>query len=383
MNFLILGDGPDERDWARTLAARPDHRVVAAFPGFPEVLPDLPTIGDFETALATDDVDAVIIGGSPESRDESLRRVAAVGLAAICLHPPGTNADPYYQVSLSREETGAIVVPDMPGRLHPGVLALRDALAREELGTFRSLRIEAPGDPNRPNLAAWSFPRWVDLARVFLGEVESLNGLGEPPGLLPDRTLTVQLRGPSGRLAEVRLGAFRPGTLAKVVLSGETGTLTLDVDPSWEGASRITKSDGTVTELPAWEPREAMLDVFSRAVAGRRVRPDLLDGTRAMELASAVARSLRRGRSVDLNYEEVSESSNFKTLMTSVGCMVLLGILVVLPAALVGPALGIGQTIYIAYIIPPILILFAVLQALRLLVKPGTRTERTDADVPL
>ena len=138
-----------------------------------------------------------------------------------------------------------------------------------------------------------------------------------------------------------------------------------------------------MTELPAWEPREAMLDVFSRAVAGRRVRPDLLDGTRAMELASAVARSLRRGRSVDLNYEEVSESSNFKTLMTSVGCMVLLGILVVLPAALVGPALGIGQTIYIAYIIPPILILFAVLQALRLLVKPGTRTERTDADVPL
>ncbi len=99
-------------------------------------------------------------------------------------------------------------------------------------------------------------------------------------------------------------------------------------------------------------------------------------------MRSAAARSLRRGRSVDLHYEEVSEANNFKTVMTSVGCMVLLGCLVALPAALVGPALGIGQTIYIAYAIPPLLVVFALLQALRLAVKtpgPGGKGPADDA----
>jgi myo-inositol 2-dehydrogenase/D-chiro-inositol 1-dehydrogenase len=117
-----------------------------------------------------------------------------------------------------------------------------------------------------------------------------------------------------------------------------------------------------------------MLDLLEQAIAGTAGRPDLLDGTRAMELTSAARRSLRRGRSVDLHYEEVSEANNFKTVMTSVGCMVLLGCLVALPAALVGPALGIGQTIYIAYAIPPLLVVFALLQVLRLAVKPAGPT---------
>jgi myo-inositol 2-dehydrogenase/D-chiro-inositol 1-dehydrogenase len=81
----------------------------------------------------------------------------------------------------------------------------------------------------------------------------------------------------------------------------------------------------------------------TRSPASTRI-PDLLDGTRAMELVEATARSLRRGRTVDLHYERVSESGNFKSVMTSVGCVLLLLVLVALPVALIGPALGIGWT---------------------------------------
>jgi predicted dehydrogenase len=371
MNFLILGDGPDERLWASDLAKHPEHRVIAASPGFPDILPGAATPEDLDGALAVAGVEAVIVGGSLAFRDEALRRSAAVGFASICLHPPGENADPYYQVALSREETGAIVVPDLPGRLHPGVAAIRDAFNRGEVGKFRGMMIEAPGEPDEPDLAARAFPRWVDLARVIIGEVLSLTALGDPPGEHPTRSLTVQLRGAQGRLAEVRLTASGPDMPARVVLAGETGSLTLEVSPGWAGPSRLIHPDGHSTELPPWSPRGALLDVFALAVSGRPTRPNLIDGTRAMELTSAARRSLKRGRSVDLHYEEVSEANNFKTVMTSVGCMVLLGILVALPAALVGPALGIGQTIYIAYAIPPILILFAMLQFLRLVLKPS------------
>lgn len=371
MNFLILGDGLEERAWAEALARRPEHRVAAAVPGFPDLFPDIPTPADLEAGLAVAGVDAVIVGGPLPLRDEALRRTAASGFAAICLHPPGENADPYYQVALSREETGAVVVPDLPGRLHPGVASLRSP----DLGPVRAFRVEVSGRPVDRDLLE-TFARWVDVAAVFSGEVESLTALGEPPGESPTRSLTAQVRG-AERTAELRLSAHRPGAKARLTLECEHGTLTLEVAPDWEGPSRLTRSEAggtTSEELPPWDPHGAILETFERTVAIGAGRPNLIDGTRAMELTSAAARGLRRGRSVDLHYEEVSEASNFKTIMTSVGCMVLLGILVALPAALVGPALGIGQTIYIAYAIPPLLVVFALLQVLRLAMKPPAPT---------
>jgi myo-inositol 2-dehydrogenase/D-chiro-inositol 1-dehydrogenase len=369
MNFLILGDGPEERGWAKALAGRPEHRIIAAWPGFPDEFPDIPRPGDLEAALAVVGVEAAIVGGPVELRDEALRRTAASGFAAICLHPPGENAEAYYQVALSRDETGAVVVPDLPGRLHPGVEAIRKIQADGNLGAFRGLRIEVPA---RGDLRA-EFARWVDLARLFIGEFESLTALGDPPGEEPTRALTVQLRGPDDRQAEVRIWGPSPGTPARMTWEAVRGSVVLEIAPDWSVPSRLTRpiAGGTASEeLPPWDAHRAMLDALARSIAGRATHPDLLDGTRAMELTSAVARSLRRGRSVDLHYEEVSEANNFKTVMTSVGCMVLLGCLVALPAALVGPALGIGQTVYIAYAIPPLLVLFALLQLLRLAVKP-------------
>ena len=118
MNILILGDGPEELAWARALVDDPSHRMAAACPGF-KSHPELPGGLDLDAALALNGLDAVIVGGDVNLRAEGLRRAASMGLRSLVLHPPGPNADPYYQVAMSRQETGAIVVPDLPARLHP------------------------------------------------------------------------------------------------------------------------------------------------------------------------------------------------------------------------------------------------------------------------
>src|SRR5262245_18366093 len=123
MNVLILGDGPEERAWAECLASHPEHPLFAAFPRV-ESFDELPGGDDLDTALAVAGVQMVIVGGEPAFRAEALRRAAALGLPILCLHPPGPDADAYYQVALSREETGAVIVPDLPARLHPGLDAL-------------------------------------------------------------------------------------------------------------------------------------------------------------------------------------------------------------------------------------------------------------------
>jgi len=132
MNFLILGNGAEELAWARAVVGDPGHRLLAAYPGFAE-LPDLAVPSDLDDALALAELEAVVVGGAFEVRGESLRRVAAAGLPAICVHPPGDDAEAYYQVALSREETGAIVIPDLPARLHPALAILRGGFERRGL----------------------------------------------------------------------------------------------------------------------------------------------------------------------------------------------------------------------------------------------------------
>ena len=390
MNVLILGNGDEELAWARWLLGRDEYQLDAAFPGFVDpALAGIPAPVDLDDALARVGIDVVIVGGPLELRGEALRRAAAEGFAVVCVHPPGLDSEAYYQVALSREETGATIVPDLPIRLHPGVIALRQALSTGELGAFRALRWEAPADPPGTDLVRVAFARAVDVVRALLGEIEALTATGDPPGDEPEFELVVHLRADESRRAEVRLrsGAIEP---ARLTLLAANGSLTLEIDHGLRGLARLIRhippKPPQVTEIATWDGHEAIFSVLLSSM-GRHGGPDLPapslhDGTRAMELSEAAVRSLRRGRTVELHYESISEEATFKSVMTSTGCLILLALLFVLPLSMAGPSLGLKWTLFIPYLIPPVLILFVMLQTLRLVVRrSGTSLEgdRSDA----
>jgi myo-inositol 2-dehydrogenase/D-chiro-inositol 1-dehydrogenase len=93
-----------------------------------------------------------------------------------------------------------------------------------------------------------------------------------------------------------------------------------------------------------------------------------------------VARSLRRGRTIDLHYEAINEESMFKSVMTSTGCVLFVVALLLVPIALAGPPLGMAWTIYLAYAIPPVLVIYVLLQALRLAIRKPEPNERPGRD---
>ena len=125
--------------------------------------------------------------------------------------------------------------------------------------------------------------------------------------------------------------------------------------------------------LELWDQHQAifasLLATTGKSAAVNPLGPSLHDATRAMELAEAAARSLRKGRTVDLHYEPISEEASFKSVMTSTGCMLFIGSLLVLPLAFAGPPLGFAWTIYIAYLIPVLLVIFVILQTLRFAIR--------------
>jgi myo-inositol 2-dehydrogenase/D-chiro-inositol 1-dehydrogenase len=160
--------------------------------------------------------------------------------------------------------------------------------------------------------------------------------------------------------------------------------VTLELPADLRGSSRLVRraADGSqsINELDDWDPHRAVLAVLDDAATGRDAHPDLHDGTRAMEVSEGVVRGLRRGRTVELHYEQISEAGTFKSVMTSLGCLLLISALILLPLALAGPALGIGWTIYIAYAIPPVLVAFVLLQTLRYAIRdPGAGNPDADS----
>jgi myo-inositol 2-dehydrogenase/D-chiro-inositol 1-dehydrogenase len=381
MRVLILGDGAEEGEWQHWFSARPEHHLEAVCPGpLPYQIDGVRIAADLDEALSLPGIELVVVGGPFDFRTEALRRAAAEGLAIICLHPPGSDSEAYYQVSLSRSETGAVVVPDLPLRLHPGVAILQNAIATSQLGTFRGTRHEYEFDPSSLNAhgsrdLVGAFARLVDVVRALLGEIESVTANGDPPGTSPELELVVQLRAAQGRRAEVR-ALVGTASRGRIVVTGSTRSMSLEYDPSFNEPARLICRPGLaaaedVTDFAPWDPRAAIVQALIDSTAqrdGARERvpsPSLLDGTRAMELAEAVVRSLRRERTVDLNYESISEEASFKSFMTSTGCMLLLIALLLLPVALAGPALGLNSTIYLAYLIPPLLVIFVISQLLR------------------
>lgn len=386
MNVLILGDGAEERAWASWLVCRPEHHLEAVCPGtLCAEFPGVRAAGDLEEALATTGIDLVIVGGCIQDRGEALRRAAVEGFAIICLHPPGNDSEPYYQVALSRQETGAVVVPDLPMRLHPALARMRQVIWTGELGSFRSIRLECQTGTKETDLALQVFPRVVDVVRSLLGEIEAVTASGDPPSEHPDLELVVQLRASAGRRGEVRIEVGPSGS-ARLTLNGSSGSLTLEYDSALREPGRLYRrgeASGSAesVELGDWNPHEAIMQTLVASLEKRGdestpgIGPSLIDGTRAMELAEAVVRSLRRGRTIDLHYEAISEEASFKSIMTSTGCSILLAILFLLPLALAGPALGMNWTIYLAWLIPPVLVVFAVMQILRFGIRKEDQTE--------
>jgi myo-inositol 2-dehydrogenase/D-chiro-inositol 1-dehydrogenase len=74
-----------------------------------------------------------------------------------------------------------------------------------------------------------------------------------------------------------------------------------------------------------------------------------------------------------LLYEEMSEAGNFKSVMTGMGCGILVLILILVPAAMAAKALGLEWSVYVLWVIPPLLVLFALLQLLRFGIRRGER----------
>jgi hypothetical protein len=210
------------------------------------------------------------------------------------------------------------------------------------------------GDENSPRLLHVRLERTVPVDKM--GGPPFLSERGVEAALFRDLPTLCHLGGQYHRVTAVYSGRSEQGVAtATVTLSGDglpDALWTVRVsegEPSWRIVATTDEVDFgfrggenpciviPTRELPT--PKDlgkplpealshedvglVQLDEFTDVLRRGEAAFDWPDLVRVYEMLDAVRRSLRRGRTIELHFEETSERSRFKTQMTAVGCGVL------------------------------------------------------------
>jgi predicted dehydrogenase len=308
-------------------------------------------IAEWEDLLDDQRVDAVIVarGADEDLRAEQLRKFIQTGMPVLVSHPVVGSMLVYYELDMIRRETHSVVVPHLALRNHPAVRALAEIVragGESPIGKVEHVTLErCIAEPTKKNVER-QFARDVDLVRCIAGEMTRLGAMAGAVGANAFSSLGVQMSGPEGIAARWSVVPIQSAEGAKITLTGPRGRAVLEVvadDAPWT-LELCVEGESRRQEFEAWNTGSASLEELAAAIGGGTPRPDWVDAARSVELAETIDRSLQKGRTIELYYEDYTEEATFKGMMTSVGCgLLLLGVFVLV-------LVGIAEQMHIPYV---------------------------------
>jgi predicted dehydrogenase len=340
----------------------------------------VPEFANWESLLDANLVDAVVVGHSPDEdrRTEQLRKFAQVAIPVLASHPLFAAMIVYYELDMIRRDTQGVMLPYLPERLHPAIVEMQRMFAGRSdgpIGRVEQMVFERHLlDRGKPAVTA-QFAHDVDLLRAIGGEISRIGALGGNDESQSYNTLSLQMSGPSGVPSRWSVAPAEEHDWGRLMLLGSAGraivTMPADAAP-WSFELSVAGSRMERKLDQHWNPAEVALDQLARAVRGAAVKPDWVDAARSAELTETIDRSLKKGRTIELHYEEYSEESTFKGIMAALGCGVLiLGLMFLVLIAVVedfGRAVGrrIPLVAHWPYLLLGLMVIFLLLQLLLL-----------------
>lgn len=350
MKLALLGEHNDLPPVLAAVSASGRHTVrwaacvgaeTAALVRSAEILPR------WESLLALDRVDAVLVAGTSELVRQAARQMAAERVPLVIVPAAGMGSAFLYELSLVRDDLRVPLFPFFPLRRHRLLADIRHHLHEEAFGKLLQLELERtePGEARIPLAVCDHRLLWdIDLLRQLGGDYDQITAFraGADASRVTSQSVTFAGRGLPEATWNHRTGAESAWTLT---LRLERGVARVDGRDSCT-LTQIHRADGG-----AESPRE---DDFAAAVADEFddiesvvAAGDLDDGwsefVGEMEAVETTYQSVRRRRTIDLHREVTSERNQFKTQMSALGCGVLLLTLILLIAVLIaGQAFEIG-----------------------------------------
>lgn len=383
MRFALLGADAEMLPLARAVHASRVHTLVwaAELGDYAEEIaasvPRLQVAEEWEALLTGKAADAVMVArGDDDRRADQLRKLIQAGVPLIVAHPVHDSMLVYYELDMIRQDSGSILIPNLSDRDHPAAARLKSWLEQPDaspVGQIEQVVCERAILTRSRRTVLASFVRDVDLLRYLCGELNQVGAMTSAAERDEWANLSVQMSGPAGVLVRWSVGPVESVESVRISLVGTHGKTTLEVPDgrsSWSLSAR-PGAEQPAEGFPVWDAPVAVLDRFSRAVAGETVSPNWTDACRELELADAIDHSLQRGRKIELHFDEHTEHGTFKGLMSGIGCAVLIGGLLLTILAAVAGGLGLPVGDSWAYILLAVFGVFLLLQALKLVFPEG------------
>jgi predicted dehydrogenase len=375
MNLAFVGSPAEWRDFQSTAGETRRHLLTAvlsdpAIAASSEWPPSARVATDLEELLLDRSVDCLVLAGPISSRLERLRQAIAAARPCLCMMPLDLDAIAYHEAAMAADDQRVVIVPHLPGRLHPAWREFVGHCRSASYGAMRLATLERTGPaPVSGRLIAETYAEAVDLVADLIGEVVEVTAAGD----LDAGRLTVHHRTAAGLVGEIRLlsepsvrDASPKPVRWRFSAEMEHGRATLSFDAGLAGAARIcVEGLASAQTVSGPDGDHDTLSEFSRAVAGEPHTPTWADAARAAELADSVRISLERRRAVDVYYEHHGELASFKGRMTSLGCGLIWLTLFLLLIVAAGKGLNLPATDWIAAAAAAVWLFFLALQTLR------------------
>jgi predicted dehydrogenase len=336
-------------------------------------LPEARLHSDWTEILSRTDVDAVLVlPGGPGERAEQLRRMAQAGLPLIAVHP-ACDAILGFELDMIRRDTGAVLCPLQAELLHPAVAELRTMAvpATSPIGPVQQVAVETPAGSTSERGPARLLAEDALLVHHLLGDFQQVSAL--TPSSADERA--PELRQIQFTCAPDILGRWStvpsepsPGRIIR--LAGQQGTATLRMLTSEPWKLETTGPRPEVRAYPDVDLGQLAVEQIERVVGGQPPAVSWEQACRALDLVETAQQSARRGKSLMLHNEPVTEEDTFKGMMAAGGCVLLLVTLLLL--ATVSTVEGLGLPVADSFwgrwpfALVGLLLLFLLLQLLRM-----------------
>ena len=325
IKLALLGAGRIGQVHARTIRGMNTATVTAVSDFFPETAQTLAdTLGaevrDNDTIMASDDVDAVVIGTPTDTHFDLIMAAAKAGKAIFCEKPVDMSADRIRELIKVVEDTGFPFMTAFNRRFDPSFANVQARIAAGEVGDVELVTILSR-DPSPPPLSYVKSSGGIfrdmmihdlDMARFLLGEdpVEVVaygSALVDPAiGEAGDvDTAGVMLKTASGKICQIsnsRRASY--GYDQRIEVHGAKGMLRAEnhlentVEVATEAGYRRAPTLNFFLERYESAYRLEMEHFVTCLNAGTAVTPTIQDGLKAQMLADAATESCQSGKPV-------------------------------------------------------------------------------------
>jgi hypothetical protein len=314
MRFAIAGNNVTAINVLKELVHSSEHTLVrCAVSGdlaaavSQESVP-VTLVSTAEEALLSGDIDAVIV--AIDDVDESLRivRVATQSDRHVVVVPPESCSPAYsFELHLILDESQCSIVPLLSRmaipELSPSTVDLGlDQQITQQLTIELSLRNAIPSEVDASVMRGLDY---LSASGFTFTQVTALESHA-PDGSLLSRLITLSAATTADK-------PVPPGTL----------TIKPTTQDGCQAMLQVSRNDHTLQKIPVAES-SPVLRYIEAACQSRELCGKWMEAfSVTLELGEAVAKSLRRRRTVDVHFDSGSEKGVFKSQMTAMGCGVL------------------------------------------------------------